>query len=322
MNTSAVTRLALRCHRVYRRGFTLIELLVVLGMIGLLAAILLPLFARAREGGYRTTCLSNERQLGLGILAYTADSDSVFPNNKSLENTGSSPGRTGQWALQIFPYIKSAALFHCPDDPTQDAALVAPLRPSRFPANSYGINLNLLETVRVSPALNSPERTEPAIAESVLAVPAKTVALFEVTGDVAALSQDSDTYGGCAASGNGNRNPFTDWPFPEGCYPVGNFLGPASAYATGAMGGRVWMTNPAGYPLSGIMSDSPRHRGGAIYAACDGHVVWLRPETVSGGQNQPPGGETCGQDDAASACGGSNRAAGTENKYSLTFSIR
>lgn len=305
-----------------RRAFTLIELLVVLGIIGLLAAILLPLFAGAREGGYRTTCLSNERQLVLGILAYTADSDSVFPNNKSLENTGDSPGRTGQWALQIFPYVKSAAVFLCPDDPTQDAALVAPLRPSQFSANSYGINLNLLEMVSLSTSTNGPVRTEPTIAESVLAAPAKTVALFEVDGDGAALTPSSDTYGGCAASGNGNRNPFNDYPWPESCMPRDNFLGPSSVYATGPMGGRIWVTNPAGYPLSGIVTDSPRHGGGANYAACDGHVVRLRPETVSGGRNQPSGGGACGQDDPAPGCGGSNRAAGTENKYTLTFSIR
>ena len=303
-----------------RRAFTLIELLVVLGIIGLLAAILLPLFAGAREGGYRTTCLSNERQLVLGILAYTADSEGVFPNNKSQENTGNSPGRTGQWALQIFPYVRSVAVFHCPDDPTQDAALTPPLRPSRFSANSYGINLNLLETVSLS--TNGPVRTEPTIAESVLAAPSKTVALFEVDGDVAALTSSNDAYGGCAASGNGNRNPFNDNPMPEACCPTNNFLGPASAYATGAIGGRIWVTNSAGYLLSGILTDSPRHRGGANYAACDGHVLWLRPETVSGGRNQPSGGGACGQDDPAPSCGGSNRAAGTENKYTLTFSIR
>lgn len=318
MNASAVTQFALRSRRT--RGFTLIEILVVLAIFGLLAAILLPVFAKMREGGYRTTCLSNERQLGLGIFAYAADSDSVFPNNKSLENTGASPGRTGQWALQVLPYLKNPAVFHCPDDPTQDSALTSPLRPSRFTANSYGINLNLLETVRRTPY--SIGRTESSISESVLEAPARTVALFEVVGDAAALTSADDTYGGCAASGNGNRNPFNGWPGPEGCAVADNALFVVPSYATGAMGGRVWVTNPAGYPLSGILTEAPRHSGGASYLACDGHVLWLRPETVSGGQSQPAGGESCGQDDLGSRCGGSNRAAGTESKYTLTFGIR
>ena len=84
-------------------------------------------------------------------------------------------------------------------------------------------------------------------------------------------------------------------------------------YDTGDIGGRHVNLN---------IERLARHSGGANYVACDGHVVWLRPESVSGGQNQPGSGTACGQDDTASGCGGANTAAGTANsRYVLTFSI-
>ncbi|MCS7301624.1 MAG: DUF1559 domain-containing protein, partial [Fimbriimonadales bacterium] len=62
-----------------RKGFTLIELLVVIAIIAILAAILFPVFARAREKGRQTTCLSNLRQLGMAFVAYRADFEGVNP---------------------------------------------------------------------------------------------------------------------------------------------------------------------------------------------------------------------------------------------------
>src|SRR5215216_4432933 len=64
---------------VKRRGFTLIELLVVIAIIAILAAILFPVFARARENARRTSCLSNLKQLSLGIMQYTQDYDERLP---------------------------------------------------------------------------------------------------------------------------------------------------------------------------------------------------------------------------------------------------
>lgn len=66
-------------RRIPRRGFTLIELLVVIAIIALLAAILFPVFARARENARRASCQSNLKQIGLSVVQYTQDYDETFP---------------------------------------------------------------------------------------------------------------------------------------------------------------------------------------------------------------------------------------------------
>jgi len=87
-------------------AFTLIELLVVIAIIAILAAILFPVFARARENARRASCMSNLKQIGLGIMQYTQDYDEKMP---PLVNGAWSP-----WIEIIFPYVKSKQLFVCP----------------------------------------------------------------------------------------------------------------------------------------------------------------------------------------------------------------
>ena len=291
-------------------GFTLIELLVVIAILGLLAAVLFPVFAKVRENGRRTVCLSNERQIGIALTQYTTDNDSFFPNDRTRESAG-------QWASQVYPFVKEAQVYRCPDDPTTESQLGEVSLVTHYLVDSYGINLSLLENV----AFNSTGGT--IVSESVLTAPAQTVALFEVTGDTAALTLSSNLHLGCAASGNGNRNPASPgFPFADGCRPEDNRVISGVRYATGAIGGRTMSYDTTGYSSSGIESVPPRHGEGANYLACDGHVVWLRPEKVSGGQSQPGSGSACGQDDMAAGCGSANTAAGTGNgRYALTFSI-
>ena len=114
-----------------KRAFTLIELLVVIAIIAILAAILFPVFAQAKEAAKKTQCASNQKQLGLAFLQYAADSDDLFPNpgggtklasNNSSPQTGwiqTAPDGSGQG---IWPYVKSKNLtssngnmFSCPD---------------------------------------------------------------------------------------------------------------------------------------------------------------------------------------------------------------
>lgn len=82
-------------------GFTLIELLVVIAIIAILAAILFPVFAQAREKARAITCVSNEKEIGLGILMYVQDYDETFPQNQYY-----GPARF-TWADAVFPYIKN-----------------------------------------------------------------------------------------------------------------------------------------------------------------------------------------------------------------------
>ena len=92
-------------------GFTLIELLVVIAIIAILAAILFPVFARARENARRTSCISNMKQLGLGMTQYTQDYDEMLPMVCADNN-----GCAYTYFEQIFPYVKSNEVAFCPSD--------------------------------------------------------------------------------------------------------------------------------------------------------------------------------------------------------------
>lgn len=97
-----------------RKGFTLIELLVVIAIIAILAAILFPVFARAREKARQASCQSNLKQLGLAIVQYTNDYDGTYPR-AWVESTGWATG-SGNWMLDVQPYTKSLQVFRCPSD--------------------------------------------------------------------------------------------------------------------------------------------------------------------------------------------------------------
>jgi prepilin-type N-terminal cleavage/methylation domain-containing protein/prepilin-type processing-associated H-X9-DG protein len=96
-----------------KKGFTLIELLVVIAIIAILAAILFPVFARAREKARQTSCMSNVKQLQLGILMYAQDFDEMLPNEDYNYGLGGGDG-DGSWRGVVFPYVKNTQLFICP----------------------------------------------------------------------------------------------------------------------------------------------------------------------------------------------------------------
>ncbi len=97
-----------------RRGFTLIELLVVIAIIAILAAILFPVFAQAREKARQSSCMSNMKQIGLAIVQYTQDYDETFPAGLQSEWWQDS------WVWQVSPYMKSIDVLRCPSDPGGD----------------------------------------------------------------------------------------------------------------------------------------------------------------------------------------------------------
>ncbi|BDI29304.1 hypothetical protein CCAX7_13550 [Capsulimonas corticalis] len=97
------------------RGFTLIELLVVIAIIAILAAILFPVFAKAREKARQSTCASNMKQMGLGILQYVQDYD-----EKMIPRTVVYDGLDHVWTQLMQPYIKNQNIFQCPSNPRKD----------------------------------------------------------------------------------------------------------------------------------------------------------------------------------------------------------
>ncbi|HEX8550152.1 MAG TPA: DUF1559 domain-containing protein [Abditibacteriaceae bacterium] len=96
------------------RGFTLIELLVVIAIIAILAAILFPVFARARENARRSSCQSNMKNIGLGFQQYIQDFDEQYPSSPNAAvATGS---QTIGWPAALNPYVKSYQLYQCPSE--------------------------------------------------------------------------------------------------------------------------------------------------------------------------------------------------------------
>ena len=126
-------------RRSIKSGFTLIELLVVIAIIAILAAILFPAFARARENGRRASCASNLKQIGLGFMQYTQDYDEHVPMTYWDANTGDYG-----WMRALQPYIKSEQLFQCPSESTGQTALgTFVLGTPVGNASDYFYNMNL-----------------------------------------------------------------------------------------------------------------------------------------------------------------------------------
>src|SRR3954452_14593812 len=97
-----------------QRGFTLIELLVVIAIIAILAAILFPVFARARESERRTGCLSNMNQVTKAVLMYTQDYDEIMPYQQDGDICDYAKSPHAVWINSTMPYVKNKQVYYCP----------------------------------------------------------------------------------------------------------------------------------------------------------------------------------------------------------------
>lgn len=125
-----------------RRGFTLIELLVVIAIIAILAAILFPVFAKAREKARQTSCLSNMKLLGLAMMQYAQDYDERLPVRGA---NCAAASRWGGLPIQhVLPYVKNTQVYQCPSMAARTyCGNVAASMAAQVPGSSYNVSCGL-----------------------------------------------------------------------------------------------------------------------------------------------------------------------------------
>jgi prepilin-type processing-associated H-X9-DG protein len=251
----------------------LIELLVVIAIISIIAAILFPVFASAREKARQITCLSNLKQLNLAVLQYVQDNDLYYfqmtfwypgyyptvPNNPSIALcTGNGDCPTTFWSDILMPYVKSYAVYSCPDiteDLYSTAGYYLPgyVNPASGQPGKYRVTYSINE-----PAFNedfangrSPRSTN----------------YFDSPSDVALISDGrlGWSYHSCQKDPDGKYRSYWDESNLAG-WGYGDSIGP--------------LTN-----LPGI----PHHTGGSNFAYADGHCKFGRLSIGGTEDNSNPG---------------------------------
>lgn len=144
-----------------RKAFTLIELLVVIAIIAILAAILFPVFAKAREKARQISCLSNMKQIGMAIEMYPQDYDEYEVPQDNYYYT--SDPNFGWWTELLYPYIKNDDVFKCPSNPNANQPNYPPswsIPPTYW--ISYATNRRIIDCLSCGPAVNEAVIQEPS----------------------------------------------------------------------------------------------------------------------------------------------------------------
>ena len=264
-----------------KRAFTLIELLVVIAIIAILAAILFPVFAKAREKARQITCASNEKQLGIAFLQYDEDYDEAMPSGTAQGSNNS--GLHQGWAGQIYPYLKSTAVYHCPDDPTTVTAPEYPL--------SYEMNNDLMSSNAWSGANTIAQTSSPAV----------TALVFEVSGYESNMSTAGETQSTSAVG----------W----GYWVPSNIPGGTGEYETGYMASGSQIQNGIGNAY--YAAPTGWHTGMSNWLMADGHVKALLGSKASPGL--AAGSPTSNSNNPA-ACGTSALSTDPTGPYAVTMS--
>jgi prepilin-type N-terminal cleavage/methylation domain-containing protein/prepilin-type processing-associated H-X9-DG protein len=255
-----------------RRAFTLIELLVVIAIIAILAAILFPVFAQAREKARQITCTSNVKQIGTAVMMYVQDYDEVMPRFITTGAESTPLTATNRLTALLFcqPYIKNMDLYRCPNMPQAGSPSIWI---NKSPSNisiwgGYGWNVDYLNFSADCSDYATAENPEsgPPTAMARIGKPAETVmaggsALAAGTGSFAGANANYPLNGGFYYL----LAPATETT-PEGCvwsnggWGQGSFMGPYGGF------------------------EQPRHGGmGGNIVFCDGHAKFMTAGRAAAG---------------------------------------
>jgi len=257
------------------KAFTLIELLVVIAIIAILAAILFPVFAQAKEAAKKTACLSNTKQQDLAVLMYMGDADDVYVMN---ETTGLDPnGYAGfNWTFAVQPYMKNWQLFRDPDDQSNPYNIWTS-GPYDWNENwqrwgiAYGMNADYLNNAggdcsQWSTSTAPQNGYGPPIASNAVATPASTVFAVDkkIVGSSAGWYTDTNALAPATITA------------PDAC------TWSNGGWGSGSYGDTV---NYAAPNNTGTGNVSIRHNGGSNVAFCDGHSKYELPGALAAGTN-------------------------------------
>ena len=278
------------CHTTRsHKGFTLIELLVVIAIIALLAAILFPVFARARENARRTSCANNLKQIGLGFAQYTQDNDGRFPMTRinwafNVADNDYTPGYVPDrdfgaacdfkhygWEHSIYPYVKSGQMFRCPsanqnlpeykntgvDNAAWSAGITQYASNRRVTGQwSYSVDGD------TSPGKDQWGWGARTAADSQLTFPAATIlAMDGPAGGMSATTVDEE--GGWGAADTPAENS------------IDGMMGTVPHQQTGALG-----KDQSDWGGANI-APARRHLDGGNYLFTDGHVKWYNVTSIA-----------------------------------------
>lgn len=290
-----------------RSGFTLIELLVVIAIIAILAAILFPVFAQAREKARQASCVSNEKQMGAALTMYRQDNDETWPPAYYYGD----PNATGnldasgiyQWSGFCQPYIKNRGIFVCPSDK------IAGMPPTNFivatnndgagiPAGATPTNGNFqdIQAPRLSYTANEQVMPRPrggvggvkvgqaqtVVVDAAVEAPADTIAVTEFTDYLNAVSGNGP--GGVAFK---SHRPSDALMTSTGgaVYDVSNQTPPPIYGLSSPVMAAVFAQQPSA-PFGGgslphiVYVNSGRHAGMNNFLFCDGHVKSMKVEAT------------------------------------------
>lgn len=261
-----------------KAGFTLIELLVVIAIIAILAAILFPVFAQARESARKASCISNTKQLGLGTMMYVQDYDEMYPCNSwdgapmgTIDNDIRQDGnRFTLWPWRIMPYLKNRQILVCSSDPAQGRngwtgystdpndcwGIPTPI--------SYGHNQHLF-------GYGGTDRPGPCGE-----FPAPDWAVFYTPMSLAAVPSPASTY----MLSDYARGYMETWWVNN--LRASNYT---RVYNESAPGGGASVDNVQPWASRRLLPNASRHQLGSCITFADGHSKWRSGHAITSGED-------------------------------------